>query len=172
MPNFIELDSSTREENPTIILGKNILLKIIEDSDKQALLKNDLVKKFVSTTDLSNDDLRTLIDKLMEQEAYITAPSLVQALLRNKDKLEELATSLGAIEQIMAPIIEAEIFKEIQEDAALVDPLAKKLSENKELLQDFMFRIKGKIDKKLIKKHEEKLLAIDKEIEKKLVMDL
>jgi len=36
MPNFIELDSSIREENPTIILGKNILLKIIENSDKQA----------------------------------------------------------------------------------------------------------------------------------------
>src|SRR3990170_8412901 len=38
MPNFIELDSSIREENPTIIVGKNILLKIIEDSRKQALL--------------------------------------------------------------------------------------------------------------------------------------
>jgi hypothetical protein len=39
MPNFIELDSSIREENPTIILGKNIIIKIIEDAKKQALLK-------------------------------------------------------------------------------------------------------------------------------------
>lgn len=124
------------------------------------------MKKFVSTSDLFNDDVRALIDRLMEQEAYMTTPSLVKGLLQYKDRLEDLSTALGPIEKIFAPMKEAEIFKTFQEDPALTEIYTKKLSENKELLQDLMFRIKGEIDKKLVKRHEEKLLTIDKEIEK------
>jgi hypothetical protein len=168
MTNFIELDSYTKEENPTIIIGRNILLKIIEDPNKQALLKSNLVKKFVSASNLSSDDTRNLIHRLMEQEMYMTTPSLVRSLLQNKDKLAELSNLATFVEQIMSPLMKTELFKTVQEEQALGDSYAKKMLENKRLLPDLAFRIKGKVNRKLLKEYEKKLLAIDKEIQKKI----
>jgi len=161
------LDSSTKEEDITVILGKNILMKIIEDPNKQSLLKNDVVKKFVSIPNLCNDDIRRIIDKLIEQETYLTAPSLVKTLMQEKDKLEALEPVLHLLEQIMAPIKEAKFFKALEESALREDKLVEKLLEQKDLLPDLMFRIKGKIDKKQLSEYEKKILSIGKEIEEK-----
>jgi len=65
MPIKIEpLDSSATEENITLILGKNILLKIIEDPEKQRLLENKVVKQLISITNLCHEDIRLLIEEL------------------------------------------------------------------------------------------------------------
>ena len=50
--------------------------------------------------------------------------------------------------------------------------MEKKLKDNKDLLQDFMFHIKGEIEPKLIEKHENQLLELDKELEKKIGFSL
>jgi len=93
---FEFLDSSTKKEKMKIILGRTILLKIVPDQEKQAILSGDLVKKFVSTTDLCHNDVRLLVDNLMMQEAILTAPSFVQMLIQNKEKLETLAARARA----------------------------------------------------------------------------
>ena len=68
---IIELDSSTKEEYTTLILGKNILLKIIEDSKKQSLLENNVVKNLVSIPDLCHDGIRLLVEELIQKEDSI-----------------------------------------------------------------------------------------------------
>lgn len=55
------LDSSIQEENITLILGKNILLKIIEDPEKQMLLNDKVVKEFISIPNICHDEVRLLI---------------------------------------------------------------------------------------------------------------
>jgi hypothetical protein len=170
MPTFIELDSSVREENPTIILGKNIVLKIIEDSDKQGLLRNNTVKRFVSIPNLFNNEMRRLIDSLLEQEAYLTAPSFLQMLMQGKDRLEALAPHLQWLEQILAPLMESKMLKVIKESTqgAITEDEFEKLSKQRpDLVADFMFRVKGQINKEQRLEYERKLLSIDKEIEKK-----
>lgn len=170
MPNFIELDSSVREENPTIILGKNILLKIIEDLDKQVLLRNNTVKKFISISNLCNDEMRGLIESLLEQEAYLTAPSFLQMLMQGKDKLEALAPHLQWLGQILAPLMESKMLKAIEESVQgniKEDEFEELTKQRPDLLADFMFRVKGQINKEQVLEYEKKLLSIDKEIEEK-----
>lgn len=70
MPNIEWLDKSGKEENPTIIIGKNNLLKIIKDEKKQRLLKDPLVKKFVSIPNLPSNKIRQIIDDLINQEKF------------------------------------------------------------------------------------------------------
>jgi len=170
MPNFIELDSSVREENPTIILGKNILLKIIEDPDKQTFLRNSTVKKFVSIPNLCNNEMRELIERLLQQETYLTAPSFVQALMQGKDKLEALAPFLQWLEQVLTPLKESKIFKAVEMDVQgnfEKDEFKKLAEQSPDLVADFMFRVKGEVDKEQLLEYERKLLSIDKEIAKK-----
>jgi len=170
MVNFIELDSSVREENPTIILGKNILLKIVEDPSKQALLKNKDVRKFVSIPNLCNDEIRGLIQALLEHETYLTAPSFLQLLVQGKDKLKELEPHLHWLEQILAPIKEAKIFKVLEEsthEKFAEDEFRKKLTQRKDLMADIMFRIKGEISKEQLSEYEKKFMSIARELEKK-----
>jgi len=161
------LDSSTKEEEITVILGKNILMKIIEDPNKQSLLKNDVVKKFVSIPNLCNNNIRGLIDRLIEQETYLTAPSLVKTLMQEKDKLEALQPVLNLFEQIMAPIKKAKFFKTLEESVLKEEKFEEMLLEQKDLRSDLIFRIKGKIDKKQLVEHKKEILSIGKEIEKK-----
>ena len=173
MLNFIELDSSTREDNPTIIIGKNILLKIIENPEKKAFLNKSLVKKFVSVNNLANVEVKSLIDKLMEQDAYLTAPSFFQVLLKNKDLLDTLLKGMQPLAKFFAPIKKSEIFKmPFLGDEAFADAIEKRLKENEELLQDFMFHIKGEVDPKIIEKHEKKLLALDRKLKKRIGLRL
>lgn len=167
MPISIEyLDSSVREENPTLILGKNILLKIVEDTKKKNLLRNKLVK-FVSIPGLCNDDVRSLIDSLVEREACLTAPSFFQALIQEREKIEDLEPVLDWFERIMAPLKESKFFKAIEKKISEEDKFVKELLlEQKDLLPDLMLRV-GKIDKEQLRKYEKKLVALNKEIEKK-----
>ena len=48
----IPLDSSAREENVTILHGKNLLLKIIENERVKQFLSRTDVREFLSTDDI------------------------------------------------------------------------------------------------------------------------
>ena len=162
-----ELDSSAKEENITLVLGKNILLKIIENPEKQNLLKNKTVKKFVSIPDLCYDDVRLLVANLFEKEAYLAAPSFVQGLLKEKDKLAQLKPVLDSLDQMLAPLKESKLFKAMEKLGSDKDTFTKELLKQEDILPDLMLRIMGKIDKKQLQESEKQRLSINKEIEEK-----
>jgi len=173
MPIHIEeLDSSAREENPTIILGKNILIKIVEDPNKQAFLKNRLVKKLLSIPDLCNDDTRKLIDNLLVHEAYLTAPSFAQTLMQHRDKLEDLAASSQWFMQALAPLMKSKMWKALEKSAQQTVEDDEKLLKKEDLRADLLRRVKGQINKKNLQKLEKELISIDKQIEGKTGISL
>lgn len=61
-----ELDSSLKEEEATIIVGKNIILKLIERPHQNTLLKDPYVQAFLKTPDLTYKDTIKKINRLVE----------------------------------------------------------------------------------------------------------
>lgn len=166
MPHYEWLDSSAREEDPTIVIGKTILLKIIKNEKKRALLDDPLVKKFVSIPNLPAEKTRQLIDEIIQLETWLVAPKFLQTLVQNKDKLEQLTKTIAPFEKILAPLQDSMLFKGIKGDDRAVEEWTKKAMGNKELLSDFMFRIMGKLDAKTVSEYEQKILSLDKELKK------
>jgi len=161
MPKFIELDSSVREENPTIIIGKNILLKIIEDFDKEVLLKNEIVQKVLSIPNLCNNELREIIENLLEEDEYLSSPILLKTALHNSlQKLDEeikqlkLQSSKKSFDSLKES--EYELLKATIENFFIAPSI-----------NQFHFN-KGVISEKQILEHEKKLWAIDKKIKEKV----
>ena len=71
MPFNIEpLDASASEENITILLGRNILLKILEDPAAEALLEDSLVEKLVSVQNLCSEKNVNLIQSVLKTDVY------------------------------------------------------------------------------------------------------
>ena len=99
MPKYEWLDSSARKENPTIIIGKNILLKIIEDEQKQALLNDPDVKKFVGIYNLPNTELGSIVDEIVDQDEYLDTPLLFRNVISN-GKFKARATHLRLIRDL------------------------------------------------------------------------
>jgi len=64
----IPLDSSLEQENVTLLIGKNVVLKLIEDQESKSLLNDQHVQKFLATEDLAFRDFRKTMDKIMELE--------------------------------------------------------------------------------------------------------
>jgi len=173
---FEFLDSSTKKEKMKIILGRTILLKIVPDQEKQAILSGDLVKKFVSTTDLCHDDVRSLVDNLMLQEAILTAPSFVQTLIQNKEKIETLAGVADWFQPLLSPIAKSKLFRKIESESSkeegVIGDLMKNLMKQEDYRSDFLRRTLGRIDKKQLRIDEKQLLVIDKDLEKKTGLKL
>ena len=61
-----ELDSSLKEEEATIIVGKNIILKLVERPNQNILLKDPYVQAFLKTPDLTYKDTIGKINRLVE----------------------------------------------------------------------------------------------------------
>jgi len=60
------LDSSLKEEGATIIVGKNIILKLVERPYQKTLLKDSYVQTFLKTPDLTYKDTIKKINRLVE----------------------------------------------------------------------------------------------------------
>lgn len=162
---IIELDSSTKEENITLILGKNILLKIIEDLEKQSLLKNNVVKKFISIPDLCHDDIRLLIEELMQKEDRITVPSSKKAFGSDGGYFPfEVASSLGdtSITVKLDEPLDKQISEKVQREFEKVD-----YDEIQNVLARAIYELTGKVDKKLIQTENKKMVSISDKIKKK-----
>ena len=167
MPNIIELDSTIREENPTIILGKSILIKIVENPNKQEVLRNRLVKRLVSIPDLCNDDMRQLIENLLNREACLSAPAFVQALMKHKAKFEESMAAMQWFTQAFAPIMKSKMTKAFEKSVHKSLKDDEKLLKQEDLRADLFLRVKGQINKKNLQKLEKEIISIDKNIERK-----
>jgi hypothetical protein len=168
-----ELDSSTRQEKITLILGKNVLLKIIENPEAQSLLEDNAVKAFVSIPGLCNEDARSLIQGILKEESLVGAPSFIRTL---KDRYEDgtlestmkVADSLKDFTDVMnssrmSKILEDEIGESLQR-------AMKKLSkEDMESLRSEMMRnLVGTIDEKSVESSNEKLLSLGTELKKRM----
>ena len=174
---FVELDSSTREENITIIVGKNILLKIIEDPDKQTVLRNNVVKKFVSITDLCHDDTRNLIEELIREEAFLNAPSFARTILNLSQNTEfsKFLSGLGEFESSMGKLMDSKFLKSLEKE---VTPLLKQKFEKmppsqlENMASDIMHRFVGKIDEKLVDQQNKKMVSIGDKIKEMAHFDV
>jgi len=166
---IVELDSSTKEENITLILGKNILLKIVEDLEKQTLLKNEAVKRFISIRDLCHDDMRLLIEELTKIESLLIAPSKIRTLLTLAESVDakvlfEIEGSFG--ESMMSSKVYKGIEKEItQSFQRQFEKMSKEELES--MRSDLMHGIMGTLDEKLIRTENKKLMAINDKIKEK-----
>jgi len=145
-----------REENPTIIIGKNVLLKIIEDPHKESLLKNDNIQRLLSIPNLCNKETRELIDNLLKEDPYLHLPinleSLLQILgLRNLNFKDAMVYCLNniSIEDFRETFIHFDVESHRKMSVTKSTPLSLK-----------------RLDKKEILKHEQNLLAIDEKIKK------
>lgn len=169
---IVELDTSTKEENITLILGKNILLKIIEDLDKQALLKDKVVKKLISIPDLCLDEIRMHIQELIEKEVLLTAPKLARTLqiLFEREDFVSSTEALQHFQRASNYFTKSKFYKEFEKDITqTAERKLKKMSENDlvDMRSDFMHRFIGEIDENLVKKENSKMNSIGDELRKR-----
>jgi hypothetical protein len=163
-----ELDSSyVQEENIVLILGRTIILKMIENKQITDLLNTENSKKFVSIKNLCNDEIRLLIDKLMEKEVYLTAPSWLKKLMQGKDKLAQLEPALKWFGEITRDIAQSELAKVMAKKLVEESKLDEELLKREDLRADLLFRVKGEINTKQLKNYESNLQSIAKKIKEK-----
>ena len=62
------LDGSLKKEDVTIIVGKNIILKLVEGSDQNSLSGDPYVRAFLKTPDLTYKDTIKKINRLVEMD--------------------------------------------------------------------------------------------------------
>lgn len=167
MPRYEYLDSSAKEENPTIIIGKNILLKIIKDEKKQVLLSDPIVKEFVSIPNLPNNSIGLMVNQLIDQDAYLDTPSLLKNFVVDKDKIEQSMKGMEVLMRSFQPLIDSQFAKGYEEVIKFEEEKAKGMAEDKELIQDLFFRVKGQVDEKFVRTYEENLLSISEKFEEK-----
>ena len=154
---IIELDSSTKENNIILILGKNILLKIIEDPEKQRLLENKIVKQFISITNLCHEDIRLPIEELALFEDSIVPTSEVEPI------------PIEAIRESSSPKPdETEISQETQEEIiSFSSEMQARMKEYTKLFLDQISNLMRKTGEETIEKAYEKMASIGEEIKKK-----
>ena len=166
---IIELDSSTKEENITLILGKNILLKIVEDLEKQTLLKNNAVKKFISIPDLCHNDLRSLIEEIIKKESFLIAPGAIKTLLEFAESKD--VNILFEIEgSLRESILNSKFYKTIEKEISRTAQreFEKMSQEELETMRsEVMHRFMGRVDEKLVQTENKKLMSISDKIKEK-----
>jgi hypothetical protein len=167
MPRYEWLDSSAKEENLTIIIGKNILLKIIEDKKKQVSLSDPIVKEFVSIPNLPNNSIGLMVDQLIDQDVYLDTPPFLRNIIANKDKFEQSMKEVEVFMKLFQPFIDSQFVKGFEKVIKFEEEKAKEMAEDKELIQDLMFRVKGQVDEKFVRAYEENLLSISEKFEEK-----
>jgi len=173
MPINIEpLDSSVTKERITVIIGKNILLKIIDDLERQNLLKSKVVKDFVSMPDLCLDDTRYLIEELFKEEALIGAPGFLITLLSfsQSDEFVEFVSRIDKMEDSIRELMDSKFQKTLwQEFDRFIKRKLEKMSpeELESFKSDILRRTLGKIDKVMIQNGNKKLMSISDKIKEK-----
>ncbi|MDH5733676.1 MAG: hypothetical protein OEY88_07830 [Candidatus Bathyarchaeota archaeon] len=166
---IIELDSSTKEENIALILGKNILLKIIEDSEKQTLMKDKVVKKIISIPNLCHDEIRLPIEELIKEETLLIAPSFARAMFSfSESKFFDSCLALNA--SLSDTFLRSKFYNVLEKEISqTAERSLKKMSKDEleDMRSDFMHRIVGAIDEKLVEKENKKMISIGDRIKDK-----
>jgi hypothetical protein len=167
MPRIEWLDSSAKKENPTIIIGKNLLLKIIEDERKQVLLNDPIVKEFASIPNLADNVTGQLVDELIDQDEYLDIPPLFRNIIADKDKFEQSMKGMETFIKLFQPLADSLFVKGYEEVVKFEEEKVKEIVQNKELIKDLMFRVKGQVDENFVHAYEKNLLSISEKFEDK-----
>lgn len=166
MPKLEWLDSSSKKENITIIIGKNILLKLVEDEKKREILCDPLIKKFVRIPNLPNKNIAATIDQLIDQDVYLDTPPLLRSLIENKETFAQAIKQMEVLTNLFKPLMDSTFVQEVGEIIKIEDEKATELAQNDKHIQDLTFRMKGQVDMKFIESYEKKLLLINDNFEK------
>lgn len=161
------LDSSAKKENPTIVIGKNILLKILENEEKRVLLSDPVINKFVSIPNLANISIGTMVENIIDQDEYLDIPSILRNLVDNKEKLEGSIKQLELFMKIFQPLMDSPFARGYEKAVRIDEERASDMAKNKELMQDLAFRVKGQVDEEFIRTREKNLLTISEQFEEK-----
>jgi hypothetical protein len=161
------LDSSAKKENPTIVIGKNVLLKILEDEEKRVLLSDPIINKFVSIPNLINNSIGMMVSNIIDQDEYLDTPNILRNLIDNKDTLEPSMKALEVFMKIFQPLMDSRFAKGYEEVIKIEEEKAIDMAKNKELMQDLAFRVKGQVDEEFIRTCEKNLLTISEQFEEK-----
>lgn len=80
----IPLDSSTREEHVTLLHGKNLLLKLIENEHTKQTLSDADIQQFLSTQDLCHRNFREVIDKMIQVERDLERSLQMESMIASE----------------------------------------------------------------------------------------
>ena len=92
-----ELDSSLKEEQATIIVGRHIILKLVEKLEDKKVLEDPIAKTFLSTPDLAYNDVQKQIRRLIEIDTAIEKLVLKGSYLDFLNVLSDTKVSLGDV---------------------------------------------------------------------------
>ena len=161
-------------KNTKIIHERDVLLKIIENAPSQKLLNETSVKNLISIPNLCNDEIRTLIDNIIEREATLTLPSFARDLLRYGKQLETLVEVSKMFNRWLAKFKELPMFQKIETilEERLEEEFGEKFrkmgEEEKETFRLSILSLFNVIvtEKQLLKDNK-KLSAIDRKLRRK-----
>ena len=144
MPFSIEwLEPSAKEENVTLVLGRTIILKIVEDVESTALLNDRTVKRLVSIKNLCSDHIRLLVDRIIAQDQLLTSPAFFERI--------EPAYSGKLLELPERPSgVKSQYYQEI-----------------KDMVNELMFDLFGKVDNVYLVSKDKELLSMHEELGKR-----
>lgn len=175
--NLIPLDSTVTKENITVLIGKNILLEIIEDPAMQTLLDDKLVKGFIKAPNLCHDDVRFLIDELFREEVLMGAPNAVMSFLElaQSPEFEALLSITKKAESFMQDFVNSEFQKTIWKEfekfiQAKFDKMPKE--EMERFKADILRRTIGKADMKAVQDGNQRIISIGEKIQEKTGIDI
>lgn len=174
---LIPLDSTVTKENITVLIGKNILLEIIEDPAIQTLLDDKLVKGFIKAPNLCHDDVRFLIDELFREEVLMGAPNAVMSFfeLAQSPEFEALLSIAKKAESFMQDFVNSEFQKTIWKEfekfiQAKFDKMPKE--EMERFKADILRRTIGKADMKAVQDGNQRIILIGEKIQEKTGIDI
>jgi len=85
----IPLDSSTREEEVTLLHGRNLLIKLVENREITNLLADGAVRDFLSTEDLCYKDFRNAMNTILRLERELDEELKKELLYRREQAFRQ-----------------------------------------------------------------------------------
>lgn len=179
-----ELDSSLKEEDVTIIVGKNVILKLVERSDQDFLFRDPYVRALLKTPDLTHKDKIKKINRLIEigyrletltfQESFLGfAQSLFFDPHMRKKFLGEKADKEFE-ESMKKSMKEVKIVESVRDFSKLLKELKKMSEEEIDQFSEAMSMVLTKLPeayfefvKKTIEESNKESIAIEKSLQAK-----
>lgn len=151
----IPLDASTREEDVTILHGKNLLLKLIENKEVKQFLSGKDIEQFLSTEDLCFKGFRETMNNILKVQRDF------QSVLERAVYETERGFFISARRRLRAryPIYSGRILRELSREPFPKQLLVEYKKRNSALMKRLL-----KTDQELLK-CEEKIKEFNKNLE-------
>jgi len=161
-------------QNIKIIHERNILLKIREDPQLNALLNEEPVRGLLSIPNLCHDEIRIPIDELVSQEATLTVPRFARGLLSSAKKMGAIPEFSDTFNVWFKNLRKTKYFQILESEftdhleKGFANRFDKMSSEEKESLRaDLISSLGLGITEKQLLTEDRRLLEIEKRIKEK-----